>query len=560
MKSIKIHVAAIVAVTLLTGCAAPVGNEEGMEIPVEETVEAAVEETAEAAVEEISTEKAEEATTAVFASTTGGEVMGYRYENVDRYLGIPYATAERFQLPVPTSWEGIRPCLNYGEVCPQNRKEKSAFNLAEAPAEMVENEDKCLNLNVWTPETGAEELKPVIVWLHGGGFSSGSSYELASYSGANLADYGNVVFVSINHRLNCLGFLDMSAYGEEYKYSGNAGMTDLIFALQWIQDNIEQFGGDPNNVTIDGQSGGGAKVTTLMGIPEAAGLFQKAIAQSAATDKPVRSVDQAQKETATVLEILGLGEEETYKLAEMDYEDLYHACSEAGVSYAPVIDGDLYPDGTMEISKDIPLIVGNVLGEFSSNYVRLVSGNFESEEAWSLATLKELDETEVVEMYQAVYGDSGEAIMQAFMEAYPDHKPVEGLFVNNHDPSARMTGDRIVEAFEECGGQAYQFLVAYSYPMFGGVTAIHTASDVPFFFRNLDTMGMYIAGDEEAAYELSDLMSTAMINFLYTGNPSLEGLEWTTHNGEEDNILIFDVNSAVKSHHDDELMRLLTEN
>ena len=231
----------------------------------------------------------------VVAETTGGKVMGFNYAGVNYFYGIPYASAERFEMPQAVTWEGVRACLMHGEVAPQNKVVMNRFDAMNYSAEMVENENSCLVLNIMTPNLDPEVKNPLSFdpWR---GFDTGASNEYVFYNGANLARSGDVVFVSVNHRLNVLGYLDLSAYGEEYRYSGNLGMLDLIFALQWVQDNIEQFGGDPNNVTIVGQSGGGSKVTTLMGMPVARGLFHKAVIQSGGS-KVTRTTEQAQAET-----------------------------------------------------------------------------------------------------------------------------------------------------------------------------------------------------------------------------------------------------------------------
>ena len=252
--------------------------------------------------------EASEPVTGAFATTTGGDVLGYRYDGVDTYFAIPYGTAQRFMPAEPASWEGMY-CANVmGEICPQSihaTAGRDLFNCFPYNLVQPESEEKCLNLNVWTPQTG-EGSRPVIVWFHGGGFSTGSSTQFTFYLGESMAKAYDVVFVSVNHRLNCLGFTDLSAYGEEYKYSGNVGQMDLQLSLEWVRDNIAAFGGDPENVTIIGQSGGGSKVTTLMSTPSAKGLFHKAVALSGGGVQVGRTTESAQADTAKVVEVLGL--------------------------------------------------------------------------------------------------------------------------------------------------------------------------------------------------------------------------------------------------------------
>lgn len=194
------------------------------------------------------------------AQTQSGQVAGYIENGVYIYKGIPYAKAERFMPPTaPDSWEGIRSSRAYGPTCPQAKRtgwysDESAFSFNWDDG--FPDED-CLRVNIWTPGVGDGKKRPVMVWLHGGGYAAGSGQELPSYDGTNLAKEGDVVVVTLNHRLNVLGFLDLSAFGGKYAQSGNVGLLDLVAALQWVNKNIEAFGGDPSNVTIFGQSGGG---------------------------------------------------------------------------------------------------------------------------------------------------------------------------------------------------------------------------------------------------------------------------------------------------------------
>ena len=210
--------------------------------------------------------------TAPVVSTRQGKVRGYCYDDLVIFKGIPYAQAKRFHAPQPVApWEGIFDAGSYGMVCPLLEKEKPNGEVL-IPHRYWPTDENCQNLNIWTP--GVDDGKrPVLVWLHGGGFSAGSSIEQVAYDGANMARLGNVVVVSVNHRLNILGYFDLSEYGEEYANSGNAGGDDIIAALSWVHDNIAAFGGDPECVTVFGQSGGGAKVTTLLQSPAADGLY-----------------------------------------------------------------------------------------------------------------------------------------------------------------------------------------------------------------------------------------------------------------------------------------------
>ncbi len=499
-----------------------------------------------------------EYTDACFATTTGGDVMGYKYDGVEYYLGIQYGTAERFKMPEPFVWDGLRNTMVFGEVAPQNtyKSTKNNFDFMNYTYKMVENEDKCLQLNVWT--TGDDVQKPVVVWLHGGGYSSGASNESLFYEGANLAEKGDVVFVSINHRLNALGYLDLSAYGDEYQYSGNVGMADIVLALEWVQQNAASFGGDAGNVTIIGQSGGGSKVTTLMGMPSADGLFNQAVSLSGGSAQVTRTTEQAQAETAAVVEELGLSDLSDTEIAEalatVYYDDLALACESAGVSYGPVVDGNYYPDGTYAMSSDIPYMCGNVFGEFSTNMSGVVFSS--DEDSYYTNKLDGMTEGQIKARYNIKYGDYSDPIMAAFQAAYPSHSLADGLYINNRQ--GFFSAIRLADAMDSYGGTVYNYVAAFNYKMFGGITPIHTASDVPFWFYNTAYMPAWIIGDEAAALKLADEMSTALVNFAYTGNPSQDGLDWENYTTEDGACMVFDRTSEVRYNHDQELMELIT--
>ena len=265
------------------------------------------------------------------ANTESGLVAGYLENGIQIYKGIPYAKAERFMPPVKAEkWEGIRSSRDYGPTCPQGRRmgwyrdeHAFAFNWDDGYAD-----ENCMRLNIWTPGTKCTKKRPVMVWLHGGGYSAGSGQELISYDGTNWAQKGDVVVVTLNHRLNVLGFLDLSAYGDKYATSGNAGLLDIVAALQWINSNIEAFGGDPQNVTIFGQSGGGGKVSTLLATPSAKGLYHKAIVQSGSMLRTMES-KYSRRISSALVEELGLQPSQIEEIQPMSYEKLLVASQKA---------------------------------------------------------------------------------------------------------------------------------------------------------------------------------------------------------------------------------------
>lgn len=314
--------------------------------------------------------------------TNKGSLVGALDDGIYSYLGVPYAEAERF-MPAKEiePWKGVRPAVTYGENCFIPQMKEVAGDELFNPHRYMPMSEACQFLNVWTPAIKDGKKRPIMVWIHGGGFTNGSGIELTSYDGHNLSKEGDVVVVTLNHRLNVLGFLDLSAYGDKYKQSGNASVTDLVAALKWVHDNAEAFGGDPRNVTIFGQSGGGYKVRALMGTPAAKGLFQKAIVQSGSRTDSVTDQKSSRKVAELTLKNLGLKKNEVDKLAKVNYYDLLAASDKAlkdaaaagakDARYAPVEDGSYIPEnpvGTrwVDQASDIPLMVGNTLNEFET--------------------------------------------------------------------------------------------------------------------------------------------------------------------------------------------------
>ena len=263
--------------------------------------------------------------------TESGKVAGYVADGIHIYKGIPYAKAARFMAPEPADkWDGIRSCRHYGPTSPQGARQGYASDETAFAFDWDDGYtgEDCQRVNIWTPGINDGKKRPVMVWLHGGGYSAGSGQELPSYDGTNLARKGDVVVVTLNHRLNVLGFLDLSAFGDKYADSGNAGLLDIIAALQWVHNNIGNFGGDPDNVTIFGQSGGGSKVSTLTATPAAAGLFHKAIVQSGSTLRSM-SKDDSQAIGIAILDELGIAPAQIEKLNDVPYAELLDAGTRA---------------------------------------------------------------------------------------------------------------------------------------------------------------------------------------------------------------------------------------
>lgn len=506
-------------------------------------------------------------TSDAIANTTSGQIAGYTEKGVHIYKGIPYAKAERFKAPQPADkWEGVRSCRNYGPTCPQgvrqgwqNDEIAFAFNWDDG----YPGED-CLRMNVWTPANGNDGVKrPVMVWLHGGGFSAGSGQELPGYDGANLARKGDAVVMSLNHRLNVLGFLDLSDFGPEYAESGNAGLLDLVEALKWVKANAANFGGDPDNITIFGQSGGGGKVSILCATPAAKGLFNKAIVQSGSTLKTMTSDHSRRIGRATVKE-LGL-ENDVKKISEVNYADLLAAATRATAKvraeleaeegtggafifgWAPTVDGVVLPaqpfDGVApEQSRDIPMMIGTTQYEFTaSTYV---------------PAFRKADTEMAEKVLRERYGDKTPEFIAAYAKAYPGYQPKDLIdFDVNFRPKAVAQAD--IKSAQK-GAPVYMYMFTWESPVLDGALRSTHCMEIPFVFDNALIHASMTGGSPEAV-ALADKMSDAWLAFARTGNPNTDSLpEWPAYTAENGATMFFDNECEVRGNHDRELIDFVT--
>ena len=485
----------------------------------------------------------------------GGKLRGFRNGKTAVFLGIPYAEAERFELPRPVRpWEGIQSAQAWGPVCPiRNMTEPGVDEFVFPHRYWVENEH-CQVLNIWTQNPLRDAKKPVMVWMHGGQFANGSSMEAYAYDGRNLSEYGDVVVVSLNHRLNVIGTMDLSAYGSQYALSRYTGTADLVAALQWVHDNIASFGGDPGNVTIFGQSGGGGKVARMLHTPAAKGLFHKAICQSGGgevlTDTdPAKNIGIAQMISAATLANLNLTGDRIDKLKAVPYPDLL-AASEAALKSVgrqigqanltwPVYADDQYITRDFcDWTSGIPLMSGGVFSEFRGNLQRRVDIN-----AWN--------PQEVEEQLNAAYGDKKNEILNVFRQTFPGKKAQDVIFF-------AMPNTRALAAKRAAGkAPVYNYLFTYEYPVDGGILSFHT-SEIAFVFHNLHEPQVRVStGDAAAGYALQDKISRAWINFAHAGNPSQPGLEWKPYAETDPQTMVFDTTSGCRNLHYDKLAPLL---
>lgn len=503
---------------------------------------------------------------ATLAQTTGGSVAGYIDNGIFTYKGIPYAKAERFMPPVPADkWEGVRSCRAYGPTCPQGKRmgwysDEQAFSFNWNDG--FPDED-CLRVNIWTPGINDGKKRPVMVWLHGGGYSAGSGQELPSYDGRNLAEKGDVVVVTLNHRLNVLGFLDLSAYGEKYAHSGNSGLLDLVAALEWVQENIANFGGDASNVTIFGQSGGGGKVSTLLATPAAKGKFHKAIVQSGAM---LRTMDSrwSRRIGAAVVEELGITPCRIDEISKVPFEDILAAgekaiakvreeADKAGFAsfifgWAPTVDGSVLPrqpfsPDAPEQSKDVPMMIGTTIHEFSlSTYV---------------PQLRTIDKSAAIEYLKTKYGEKTEEFLRLFESTYPDYQPKDLIDTDfTFRPSA--IEQAMIKA-RQGGAPVYTYMFAWESPVLDGILRSTHCMEIPFVFNNADIHASMTGGGKDAL-ELAEKMSQAWINFARTGDPNTEDLpQWPAYNCSEGAAMIFNDDCEVRYNHDKELINFIRQ-
>jgi para-nitrobenzyl esterase len=500
----------------------------------------------------------------VVAGTEFGDVAGYIEKGVYIYKGVPYAEAERFMPPQkPKAWKGVKSTRAFGPTCPQSKRlgwysdeQAFAFDWDDG----FPDED-CLRLNIWTQGINDQGKRPVMVWLHGGGYSAGSGQELPSYDGAQLCKKGDVVIVTLNHRLNVLGFLDLSAFGEKYAKSGNVGLLDIVEALKWVQKNISNFGGDPENVTIFGQSGGGGKVSTLMATPSAKGLFKKAIVQSGSLLNTMES-NYSRKIGYRIMEELNLKSSQVDKLSSLPYEQLLAAGNKAvakvkeearkdGFSafifgWAPTVDGNILPYQPNDIkgikqSKDIPVIIGTTLHEFTSSTYR--------------QELRNIDEKSAITELRKKFGDTTDEFLEAFKKAYPNYQPKDLFDVDQIFRPAAIK--HAILKYNQHGAPVYNYLFAWESPVLDGALRSTHCMDLPFVFNNIKRCNKMTGGSEEA-FELADKISSAWISFAKNGDPNTSGLEtWEPFTPQNQATMVFNNQCEMKYNHDKELLEIV---
>ena len=470
--------------------------------------------------------------------TADGPVRGFDEEGSMAFKGIPYAKAERCMPPAPVEkWDTVLDCTQWGPQSVQNGRIQPGSS-----------EDCCV-LNVWTTSTSGR--RPVMFWCHGGGFDSGTS----AWNPGMALCMKDVVVVSINHRLNIAGFLDLSATGDpRYRYSGNVGMMDAVKALEWVRDNIGQFGGDPDNVTIFGESGGGGKVGTLMCMPSARGLFHKAIIMSG-TILNVNTKAMTEELGLAVLDQLGIPHNEPDRIRDVPYDKLYQAGQRALAAsvgtrtpgtpimwgFGPTPDGEVllqqpFQPDFASISDDIPLVIGTTFNELQrSSYNRPM-------------TLEEAKAS-----VKGTFEDDTDAYAEAFAKAWPDFIPQDLPSVDMmFRPKTIICADAVSA---KRPAPVYNYMFVWKSP--STHVSAHGA-ELNFCFNTLHHAGRDLPSPSESDLKLADLMAQSWANFAHTGNPNVDGLpQWHPYTAENGECYMFGPQIEVRNNFDRELSGII---
>ena len=475
----------------------------------------------------------------LIVETAYGMVKGVRSGEVSIWKGVPYARPPvgslRFQAPQePESWDGIRDATEFGPVSPQ----PSADIMNFLGNEVVNPSEDCLYLNIWSP--GADEKRrPVMVWIHGGAFISGSGSS-QSYDGASFAQQGDVVVVTINYRLGIFGFLHLGEIGgDKYSAAGNCGILDQTAALQWVKENIVAFGGDPNQITIFGESAGAMSIGTLLSLPSAKGLFHRAILQSGAA-RNVTDSSKATKTAVKLLDYLGIQQDELQKLETVTTEKLVEAsASLPPMTLIPVVDGLILPDHPEKIlaegfAKDIPLLIGTNKDEY-----RLFTA---FDPVW-----KSEDTNVIVSIFEKTFGSYWTELSKQFpnkgeltQDLY-DQIMTQFVFTS---PAINLA-----ECQLKSSTPVWMYQFHWETPILNGLLKSCHALEIPFVWNTLHHSGTEkLTGTSSDRQKLADHMHRAWIAFARNGNPNTEGVpHWPQYEWTNRSTMVFDNESRVTS-------------
>jgi para-nitrobenzyl esterase len=489
-------------------------------------------------------------------NTSYGKVRGFVLRGINTFLGIPYGAdtsgENRFMPPQkPAAWTEVLPAVWWGNTAPQNMDKRYANKVASFVDHWNYDDvsEDCLRLNIWTPAIADGKKRPVMVWLHGGGYTNGNGIEQDGYSGENFSRRENIVFCSLNHRLGPLGYANFAkAGGDKFAASGNVGNLDIVAALEWVRDNIANFGGDPANVTIMGQSGGGAKVCVLTAMPSAKGLFHKAIVLSGASLK-ANEKDISEKLGEYVLKEAGLTSADMDKLQKMPWQQYYDIATKAnakfredvklpagqGGGFSPVVDGTVLPQHPYSpqaspSSADIPMIICSMFNEFSPSRAD--------------SSLENIQLPEVKVKLKDRFGDKTDAVVNSYVQAFPDKKPIE---IWSMIASNRQNVVALADAKSKQNAPVYVAWFGWQPPLFDHRMRAFHCLDISFWFYNTDLMYTHSGGGLKPR-KLSMAMADSLSKFMQTGSPNGGGLPlWTKYSSDNGETMILDDQSSVKN-------------
>ncbi|MCP9770505.1 carboxylesterase/lipase family protein [Lacihabitans sp. LS3-19] len=497
------------------------------------------------------------------ANTEHGKVRGFILRDIHTFLGIPYGAdtsgKNRFMPPKkPAKWSDVKPALWWGNTAPQIMDNRYANTYASFVDHWNYDDvsEDCLRINVWSPALDTQK-RPVLVWLHGGGYTNGNAIEQDGYHGENLARLGNMVFCSLNHRLGPLGYSQLSAAGG-HAASGNVGNLDMVLALEWVKNNIANFGGDPNNVTIMGQSGGGSKVTALMNMPSAKGLFHKAVVLSGGSLAGANK-EYAEKLGLKVMEEAGLQKGEIEKLQALSWREYIDVANRAtekmaeeakkmGIArggFSPVADGEYLNGGAFfadkkDFSSDIPLMLCSTFNEQSPSRTD--------------ASLEKLSMEDVMEKIKPRFGDKSAEIVDAYSKNFPKARPIEiwSMILSNRKNAVSIADAKVSQG----GAAVYVAWYGWQPPLFDGRIRAFHCDDICFWFYNTDLMLTHTGGGKRPR-ALSEKMAKSLLSFMKTGQPNGGISTWKAYTKTNGETMILDDQPALVNNPDGEARKSL---